>query len=74
MGLEGRRCKEDTVGIQLPFMESFKGADVAGKFSVSHIKSDNDQRKSSEHYIEDQKQNKKKKERNLLSKRVNMEI
>ena len=40
-------------------MESFKGENVAGKFSVSHIKSDNDQRKSSEHYIEDQKQKKK---------------
>ena len=73
MRLEGRHCEEDTVGIQLPYTESFKGANVAGKFSVSHIKSDNDQRKSSEHYIEDQKQNKKK-ERNLLSKRVNMGI
>lgn len=55
-------------------MESFKGENVAGKFSVSHIKSDNDQRKSSEHYIEDQKQKERKKERNLLSKRVNMGI
>ena len=40
-------------------MESFKGENVAGKFSVSHIKSDNDQKKSSEHYIEDQKQKQK---------------
>lgn len=40
----------------------FKGENVAGKFSVSHIKSDNDQRKSSEHYIEDQKQKERKKE------------
>ena len=59
MRLEGRDWEEDTVGTQLPYVESFKGENVAGKFSVSHIKSDNDQKKSSEHYIEDQKQKQK---------------